>query len=250
MRTGIRSFRIQRPFLADTARFSRALRAATAVMPGALPPITGALRTGTPVQRRLPEMNERLRGTLGALKDLAADQRTLPALRGVTRLVDILNPLVRFAGPYVTVCNYFNYAWTNVSEHLTEPDITGGSQRTLLNQASRPRDPSAPSLGSIGAKTPVNGEPTTSGTPMNLHTNVYGAAIDKDGNADCESGQRGYLEKLTTYNSDKKLKIVTDPRIPGNQGPTFTGRPRVPEGQTFTRVPQTGPAFPRELDVP
>lgn len=248
MRVGIQSFRVQRPFLADTARFSRALRGATEVMPGALPPITRALATGTPVQRRLPEMNQRLRTTLGALKDLAEDQRTVPALRGVTRLVDVVNPLVRFAGPYVTVCNYFNYAWTNVSEHLTEPDITGGSQRTLLNQASRPRDPTAPSLGSIGAKTPSNGEPTISGTPMNLHTNVYGAAIDAQGNADCESGQRGYMEKLTTYNDDKSLKIVTDPRTPGNQGPTYTGRPRVPEGQTFTRVPQTGPAFPRELD--
>ena len=89
-----------------------------------------------------------------------------------------------------------------------------------------------------------------SGSPMNLHANVYTAAVDKQGNADCESGQRGYLEKLTTYNTDPNLKIVTDPRIPGNSGTTFTGRPRVPEGQTFTRTPETGPAFPPELDKP
>jgi ABC-type transporter Mla subunit MlaD len=250
MRVGIRSFRVQRPFLEDTARFSRALRGAAEVMPRTLPGVTGALKVGTPVQRRLPEMNENLELTLGALRDLAADDRTIYALRGVTRLVDIVNPLVRFAGPYITVCNYWNYSWTNVSEHLTEPDPTGGSQRTLLNQAPRTRNPTAPSVGSIGAKQPSNGEEVVSGSPMNLHSNLYTAAVDKNGNADCESGQRGYLEKLTTYNKDPNLKIVTDPRIPGNQGPTYTGRPKVPEGQTFTRTPESGPAFPRELDKP
>jgi ABC-type transporter Mla subunit MlaD len=250
MRVGIRSFRVQRPFLADTARFSRALRSAARVMPSTLPGVTDALQTGTPVQRRLPEMNENLRSTLGALQELAEDDRTIYALRGVTRLVDIVHPLIRFAGPYITVCNYWNYSWTNVSEHLTEPDPTGGSQRTLLNQAPRTRNPTDPSVGSIGAKTPSNGEPVVSGAPMNLHSNVYTAAVDKNGNADCESGQRGYLEKLTTYNTNPDLKIVTDPRIPGNQGTTYTGRPRVPEGQTFSRTPESGPAFPRELDKP
>ena len=79
---------------------------------------------------------------------------------------------------------------------------------------------------------------------MNLHTNVYTAAVDHEGNADCESGQRGYLEKLTHYNTDPNIKIVTDPHIPGNSGTTLTGRPRVPEGQTFTRLPESGPRLP------
>jgi ABC-type transporter Mla subunit MlaD len=248
MRVGIQSFRVQRPFLADTARFSRALRSATAVMPGALPDITGALRTGTPVLRRTPEVNAELRQTLGALQRLGEDPATMPALRGVTRLVDVVHPLIRFVGPYITVCNYWNYAWTNVSEHLTEPDPTGGSQRTLLNQTPRTVDPRAPSLGTIGAKTPSNGEAVVSGSPMNYHGGAYGSAITHDGRADCEGGQRGYLEKLTKYNTDKNLKIVTDPHMPGVQGPTFTGRPRLPEGQTGVRLPETGPKFPKELD--
>ncbi len=248
MRVGIRSFRVQRPFLRDTAAFSRSLRRATEVMPDALPDITGALRTGIPVLRKQPTYNEDLRRTLTALEELMADDRTMYALRGVTRLVDIVHPLIRFVGPYVTVCNYFNYSWSNIGEHLTEPDPTGGSQRTLLNQASRPQDPRAPSIGSSGARQPSNGEPTVSGAPMNLHTNVYTAAVDHQGNADCESGQRGYMEKLTTYNQDPNLKIVTDPHIPGNSGPTLTGRPRIPDGQTFTRLPESGPRMPQELD--
>ena len=248
MRTGIRSFRNQRPFLREFRDFSASLERAAATLPRTLPRITPALLEGTEVLPRSAEVNSELERTFVSLEALMADPKTGAALRGITRLTGILNPLVRFVGPYVTVCNYFNYSATNLGEHVTEPDTTGTSQRTLLNQASRPADPRAPSLGSIGARRPSNGEPTTSGKPMNLHTNVYSAAITRDGKADCESGQRGYLEKLTTYNDDPNLDIVTDPHIPGAQGPTFTGRPQVPEGQTFSRLPQFGPRLPQELD--
>ena len=248
MRVGIRSFRVQRPFLRDFASFSRALRDATEVMPRTLPRISGALKTGIPVLKRAPEINQELQKTLGSLEELAGDPRTIYALRGVTRIVDIVQPLIRFVGPYLTVCNYFNYAFNNVGEHITEPDPTGYSQRTLLNQASRPRDPRASSVGSIGARQPANGEDVVSGAKQNLHSNLYSAAVTKDGKADCESGQRGYLEKLTTYNNDPNLKIVTDPHIPGASGTTFTGRPEIPAGQTFTRQPESGPRKPPELD--
>jgi hypothetical protein len=30
---------------------------------------------------------------------------------------------------------------------------------------------------------------------------------------------------------------VLDPRTPGSQGPTFDGRPRIPDGQTFSNEP-------------
>jgi hypothetical protein len=248
MRVGIRSFRVQRPFLRDTAAFSRALRDAAEVMPTAFPRISGALQTGIPVLKRTPEVNQELGKTLSSLEELASAPSTMYALRGVTRLVDIVHPLIRFAGPYVTVCNYFNYSFSNLGEHITEPDPTGYSQRTLLNQVPRNRDPRDPSIGSIGARTPSNGEEVVSGAKVNLHTNVYSAAVTNDGKADCESGQRGYLEKLTTYNDDPKLKIVTDPHIPGTSGTTYTGRPEVPAGQTFTRQPESGPSKPRELD--
>jgi hypothetical protein len=45
-----------------------------------------------------------------------------------------------------------------------------------------------------------------------------------------------------------EAKTVVDPHLPGNSGPTFTGRPRVPAGQTFSRQPQVGPRIPAELD--
>ena len=74
------------------------------------------------------------------------------------------------------------------------------------------------------------------GDAVELHDQLYGAAVDADGNADCESGQRGYPERLAT-GSPETLNIVVDPRTPGNQGPTFKGRARVPDGQTFSAEP-------------
>jgi len=179
------------------------------------------------------------------------DPATGIAFRALTETTGILRPLIRFVGPYVTVCNYFNYSFTNLGEHVTEPDTTGTSQRTLLNQAPRPQNPTDPGLGNIGARRPSNGEPVVSGERVNLHTNLYSAAVDAQGNADCESGQRGYMERLPAYdNGDKNLKIVTHPHIPGSSGPTFTGKPRVPKGQTFTQYPESGPRFPDALKLP
>jgi hypothetical protein len=240
----ISSLRAQRPFLTELARFSVALRDTAAELPRTLPRIIPALETGIPVLKRSPEVNDELKGMLTSLRDLAGDPGTGRALRGLTTTVATLNPAVRFLGPYITVCNYFNYSWTHVAEHLSEPDPTGGSQRTLLNQAGRQDN----TVGSLGAVEPANGVNVRSGTPQFLHTNNYTAAVDNAGNADCESGQRGYMEKISHY-WPQDWKIVTDPALPGNSGTTFTGRARVPEGQTFTRRPQIGPAFPAELEL-
>jgi hypothetical protein len=60
--------------------------------------------------------------------------------------------------------------------------------------------------------------------------------VTPSGAADCESGQRGYLDRLAKdYPSN--LHIVVDPRTPGAQGPTYKGRPRVPAGETFSSEP-------------
>jgi len=239
-----RSLRVQRPFLTAFRDFSVSLEGAARQLPRTLPRIVPALETGTPVLARSNEINEPLRDTLSDLDELMASPGTGSAFRGLTATVATLNPSVKFLGPYITVCNYFNYSWTNVAEHLTEPDPTGGAQRTLLNQASR----QANGVTALGATEPANGEGVApNGTPQFLHSNNYTAAVDDNGNADCESGQRGYVRRINAY-GDKRFETVVDPHIPGNQGTTFTGRPRVPEGQTFSRQPEVGPQIPPELD--
>ena len=94
-------------------------------------------------------------------------------------------------------------------------------------------------------RSPVNGgaADTPLGGNQYLHGEVYGAAVDNQGNADCETGQRGYPLKLNYYDPQGR-NLDTDSHTPGNQGPTFAGRAHVPAGETFTRAPQTGPQLP------
>ena len=45
----------------------------------------------------------------------------------------------------------------------------------------------------------------------------------------------------TPASTTSKFKIEQDARTPGAQGPTYKGRARVPKGQTYTSIPETGP---------
>jgi hypothetical protein len=235
MDTAISSFRVQRPFLTDLTAFSEDFAGATEELKRALPPLNDAVRIGTPVQRRLPTLNEETAKTLVQLRELAEAPGTNAALRGLTATVTTLNPQLRFYGPYVTVCNSFNYFFTYLAEHFSEPDTTGSAQRALVNTTGRQED----SLGSMGADEPANGEGVQEGTPQYAQDQPYGAAVDAQGRADCEAGQRGYVERDARF-FPSKYKIARDPRSPGLQGPTFAGRARVPKGQTFTAEPETG----------
>jgi virulence factor Mce-like protein len=235
MDTGVESFRVQRPFLTDFTAFSRDFAGATEELKGALPPLNDAVRVGTPVQKRVPALNEETAKTLAHLRELAEAPGTNAALRGLTATVTTLNPQLRFYGPYVTVCNSFNYFFTYLAEHFSEPDTTGSAQRALVNVTGRQED----SLGSMGADEPANGEGVIEGTPQYAQDQPYGAAVAPDGRADCEAGQRGFVERQARF-FPSRYKVARDPRSPGLQGTTFTGRPRVPKGQTFAAEPETG----------
>jgi virulence factor Mce-like protein len=234
MDTGIESFRVQRPFLDDLTAFSRDFAGATHELRGALPPLNGAVKVGTPVQERVPALNDQARKTLDVVRDLAEQPGTNAALRGLTATVATLNPQIRFYGPYITVCNNWNYFWTYLAEHFSEPDTTGSAQRALVNFAGPQED----SLGAMGADEPANGKSAV-GTPQYAQDQPYGAAVAADGRADCEAGQRGFVERQARF-FPKQYKIARDPHSPGLQGPTFTGRARVPTGETFTAEPETG----------
>ena len=228
------SFRAQRPFLANLEGFGRDFAPATAELREALPTLNSAIEKGIPVQRRAPTLNEELGETLDQLRELAQAPGTIPGVRGLGATVDTLNPTVRFVGPYVTVCNGPNYFFTYLAEHFSEPDATGQAQRALANSAGTQED----SHGSMGADEPANGERVVRGNPQFAQNQPYGAAITPSGEADCESGQRGYIER-NAAGLDPQYRVNINPRTPGAQGPTFTGRPRVPEGQTFTARPET-----------
>ena len=111
--------------------------------------------------------------------------------------MNTLNPMVRYLGPYQTVCNDWNYFWTYLSEHISEAtqlrlrparaDQPGQPDPAQQRRRSRAR----PSRSTAAARRRW----LTGGNEF-LHAQAYGAAVDNQGNADCETGQRGYPLKL------------------------------------------------------
>jgi hypothetical protein len=233
------SLRAQQPFLVDLRVLGRSLGPAVGALGQSLPTINPAIEAGTRTLARTPSLNRNLQQVMGALKSLALSPGTNMALNGLTDTTSTLNPMVRYLGPYVTVCNTWNYWWTYLSEHISEETTFGFAQRALLAQTNPLQ---TNNVGTQGATAPVNGGIPDSPLGGNefLHTQNYGAAIDNQGNADCESGQRGYPKKLNYFDPQGRM-LAVDAHTPGDQGPTFSGSPHVPAGETFSRNPQTGP---------
>jgi virulence factor Mce-like protein len=205
-----------------------------------LPAINDAIKAGIPVLPRVPQFTDDLEGSLRALRDLAKSPTTDLALAGLTSTMQTLNPTLRYVGPYVTVCNYFNYWWTFLADHISDEDATGTVQRIQVKLAPLAQPDS---IAMLGSPAPANGsgsaDPITqpiSGDPAALHDQIYNHAVDGNGDADCEAGQRGYVKRAAT-GFPENLNIAIDTRTPGNQGPTFKGRPRVPDGQSYSSEP-------------
>ncbi|HVF78022.1 MAG TPA: MlaD family protein [Solirubrobacteraceae bacterium] len=239
LQVGIDSLPDTRPLLARLAEISDEVQGTAREVRRSVPAISDALAAGTPVLRRLPEFTSDLEGSLRALRDLAKSPTTDLTVGGLTDTMRTLNPTLQWAGPHVTVCNYFTYFWTYLADHISDEDATGTVQRVQVKTAPIEQEHS---LASFGAQEPANGghidpvQHALFGDAAALHDQGPGAAVDANGNADCESGQRGYPERLAT-GFPAKFKIAVDSATPGNQGPTYTGRPRVPEGQSFSSEP-------------
>ena len=251
----VRSMRVQRPFLTDTAALSEDLEAASVDLRAALPPLNRALEVGTPVTRRSIALNDRLQKTMGSLRDLAAAPTTNGAIRGLTATVTTLQPQLRFLGPYITVCNYWNIFWTFAAEHFTADTPWGSAQRALLNGGQRQDDSVAATMGANEYAT-GRGLVEPDSIRQYVHTNTAGGnAIDKTGAADCTPGQQGYSYSANKHDDtpDKYYRRTVVDHLNGllddaDKGSTYAkfdangrgigrNRDRVPEGQTFTDMP-------------
>jgi ABC-type transporter Mla subunit MlaD len=235
---GIRSFPVQRPFLTESARLARLMQPVVNELKPTLPLINAALERGIPVTLRSVGFYHDLKPTLASLRDLSTHPASGIALRALGATSKTLKPQLQFLGPYQTVCDYWVYWWTFLSEHIAAESGQGYSQRTESKSAA----PQTNNQGSMGAVEPVNGEGYNDqmarrGSNMHLHSTPYNHAITTTGAADCEAGQRGYLRRFTTF-PEERFQIQNRPDIPGVQGPTYKGRARVLPGQTFAREPQ------------
>jgi len=232
----------QQPLLTDLTTFGQYMTPATHSLEVALPVLNPALEQGTQVLGRTPALNSRLQDTMQALQTLASAPGTNIGLNALVDTVQTLNPMVRYLGPFQTVCDDWDYWWTYLSEHISEATAFGFAQRALLMQSNSAQ---SNNVSDQGATAPVNGGSFDSPQGGNeyFHGQTYGAAVDDQGNADCETGQRGYPKKLNYYDPQGR-DLATDNHTPGDQGPTWSGLARVPAGETFTRAPQTGPTTP------
>ena len=236
---GIESLPVQRPFLADAEILFRRLEPVAAELDRSAPVLARALETGIPVLEKAPALYERTEGVLDALYELAANPSTLLALQNLDDAFTVAAPLVEYIAPYQTVCNYWTYYWTSIGEHVSEPVRGGTIQRVLLRadnsrQDNRLSDSTGEKPVDIPANEPAIGAEDPNGPLETLHAHPYGPAIDAAGNADCQTGQRGYLERLVTNFrypiSDDEVggnHIVADSNIPGLAGPTVAGWPGV-----------------------
>jgi hypothetical protein len=133
-----------------------------------------------------------------AVDDLAENPNTLLALGDLRRTFEVATPLVEYVSPFQSVCNYWNYWTTGLSEHVSEVVPGGTGQRSAMKSGNNTQDNR---VNSTEADRPVDvrasEDPRTArypdGAKQALHNGAYGTAIDSKGNADCEVGQRGYV---------------------------------------------------------
>jgi virulence factor Mce-like protein len=233
--TSIRSLRVQTPFLARFADVSRRLRPGARQLRVSLPPINDALRVGTPVLLRIPELGGDLERLAGALQDLGDNSSTLLALRDLRQALKVTRPLIQFAAPYQTVCNYFVYFWVPTGGHLSEVTRSPGGtalgtvQRVLSLPPSAQDNSLTTSASSRPVDVPPGTDPQAPDAGQALHSQQGGPAVDSRGRADCQPGQTGYIDRLATddrYGPNRLggAHIVVDPDTPGNAGGTWISR--------------------------
>ena len=240
---GISSFPVQRPFLSHSEELASKLEPAARQMSVSLPPATRALDVGQPVVERAPKLYNNTEKVFRGLKDLVDEPTTLLAFRDLKTTLMVAAPLLEYIAPYQTVCNYWVYYWSGLSEHVSEPVRGGTAQRSILKSDNRTQDNRISSSEAdrpvdIPANKDARGAKNAAGEPLeSLHRVSYGPAIDAAGNADCQTGQRGYMEgpfstgnRYSPSNDETKgggSHVVLDSNFPGLSGPTYKGVPRL-----------------------
>jgi phospholipid/cholesterol/gamma-HCH transport system substrate-binding protein len=239
LQAGISSFRVQRPFLADFTTLSRRLQPAADELPKSLPELSSAVRVGRPVLGRSVALSRRLAGVNRALERLFANLSTLLTLKDLRTALTVSRPAIEYLAPYQTVCNNTLAFFNQLGIHFGAPANAGTSERILLKQANNrgQRNNLGTTASSRPADVPAGQDPQTASNAFGklevLHGQPYSPAIDAQGNADCQAGQFGYLDRLgtggryppsTDPNKGGGNHVVVDSNTPGLSGPTYKGR--------------------------
>lgn len=232
----------QRPFLADFADLSRRLRPGVSALRHTLPTLNSALHIGAPVLASMPPVNAKLGDVFVQLRSLVQQPQTKTTLLRLRETFDQAAPAAQFIAPFQTVCNYWNYWFTYLPEHLSQRDNIGTTQRVSIigvpagapggaGQVTTPLGGysglQANGIAGSASSNPGQFQPHT--LPI-VHGDPYGPAVDSSGSADCQAGQAGYLLgnlPIPGQAPNNPAMAVSD--IPGNRGPTFSGRTSIPD---------------------
>lgn len=243
LEAGIRILPGQQTFLAEFTDLSERLRPGVRQLRLALPDLNDAIEVGTPVLKRTVGTSTDLRAMLVELEDLVDQPTTLSSLTRLEETFDNAAPLAEHVVPAQTVCNYWNYFWTMLPEHLTERDSVGYTQRvSLVNSppGSLTLDPGTgtpitvpgevetgigaagysgvQANGRAGQLSPNPGEFEPRDLPI-LHANPAGPSGQSG--SDCQAGQTGYLQgRLPAPGQPKDNPAIVKSDLPGDRGIT------------------------------
>ena len=170
-------------------------------------------------------LNASLQQTMDALKTLAQAPGTNIALNALVE-----HGRRRSTRWSATSARTRPYATTGTTGGPTSPSIFseptefGIAQRALLMQSQ---------LGAAQQRRQTRARPRRSTAAASIRpwaatstctAQAYGAAVDDQGNADCETGQRGYPLRSSTSSIRRDATLTPTPHTPGDQGPTFAGQ--------------------------
>jgi virulence factor Mce-like protein len=201
LQAGIESFPVQRPFLADFAELSNQLRPAAQELPRSLPAINSMLVRGQNVLPRTVFYNRRLEDVLAAVDELAENPNTKLGLQDLDTLMDVTGPFLQHVNPYQTVCNNASYFLTGLAEDMSEVVPGGTLQRILVKFDPGLESRQYNRFGEYGATRPADvpsqeepDEEPAVDEFYPFHGQVYQPAVDRQGRADCQNGQQGFLD--------------------------------------------------------
>ena len=251
--------RRQRPFLTEFTELSNRLNPGIRQLRVAIPTLNSAVRVGTNVLPRTPAMNHKLRGVLISLKKLVQQPSTKTSIQRLQETFDTAKPLAQWVGPSQTVCNYWNYWFTMLPEHLTERDQIGFTQRIALVGGTVGPTESAFVQGPLNGYSGIqaNGQTKSAGDPLQgippntfaphnipiLHGNSYapagqpnnvvrnyagrlgvsGYSTNYHEYPDCQSGQTGYpLGNFPAPGQPPWSPAQVLANLPGSRGVTTT----------------------------
>jgi ABC-type transporter Mla subunit MlaD len=212
LETGIRSLPVQAPFLRDFAEFSRLLRPGVRDLRLSLPILNDVVAKGAKILPRTVPMNEDLESALNSLNRLVQEPATLISLTRLSELFDQVDSAGHFLAPYQTVCNYWNYWFTFLTEHFAGEDSFGRYERVLAT-------------GSEGATSPEE-------FPRNSLADYAGSQADAR-----------FSSIYSFFPGEESLAGVFDPTVP-NPDEANPGHPADPDDEIALPILHGGPYGP------